>query len=115
MAAEFTIDYLEFPSANGSASVDFFKTAFGWSSINYGPGYTGIAEAGIDVGVDAQADRVAAPLAIIRTNDLEQALVQVVGAGGTITRDPFDFPGGRRFHFREPGGSELAVWIARAE
>jgi uncharacterized protein len=35
----------------------------------------------------------------------------VVGAGGVITLDPFDFPGGRRFHFREPGGNELAVWM----
>jgi len=28
-----------------------------------------------------------------------------------LTRDIFAFPGGRRFHFREPGGCELAVWI----
>lgn len=113
MSQKYTIDYLELPSSDNGASAEFFKSAFGWGSIPYGPGYTGITEAGIDVGVDGQSDRVAAPLIIIRTEDLDQALVQVVGAGGVITRDPFDFPGGRRFHFREPGGAELAVWISK--
>jgi predicted enzyme related to lactoylglutathione lyase len=37
----------------------------------------------------------------------------VQAAGGVITRPPFDYPGGRRFHFREPGGTELAVHIER--
>jgi predicted enzyme related to lactoylglutathione lyase len=37
-----------------------------------------------------------------------------VAAGGAITTPAFDFPGGRRFHFREPGGVELAVWIEKA-
>jgi predicted enzyme related to lactoylglutathione lyase len=34
----------------------------------------------------------------------------VLAAGGKITRDIFSFPGGQRFHFKEPGGNELAVW-----
>jgi len=25
----------------------------------------------------------------------------------------FQFPGGRRFHFTDPGGNELAVWSER--
>ena len=52
-------------------------------------------------------------MAIIRTSDLDDAERRVIAAGGVITRAQFDFPGGRRFHFREPGGNELAVWIAR--
>jgi predicted enzyme related to lactoylglutathione lyase len=35
------------------------------------------------------------------------------GAGGVITQAPFEFPGGRRFHFRDPSGNELAVWSDR--
>lgn len=112
MTSKYVIDYLELPSSDHAQSRQFFTNAFGWTFTDYGPDYTAINDAGIEAGIDADTQRVAAPLAIIRTTDLEQALVQVVGAGGTITRDPFDFPGGRRFHFREPGGNEMAVWIA---
>ena len=52
---------------------------------------------------------------VIRTDDLDDAERRVTAAGGTITRPQYDFPGGRRFHFREPGGSELAVYVERAE
>ena len=34
---------------------------------------------------------------------------RVEAAGGTITDPIFEFPGGRRFHFRDPGGNELAA------
>ena len=43
-------------------------------------------------------------------DDLAEAEKAVKLAGGVITQPPFTFPGGRRFHFREPGGNELAVW-----
>lgn len=29
---------------------------------------------------------------------------------GRIVEPPFDFPGGRRFHFADPSGNVLAVW-----
>lgn len=35
---------------------------------------------------------------------------KVEAAGGQIVKPIFTFPGGRRFHFTEPGGSELVVW-----
>ncbi|KKB13804.1 hypothetical protein VE25_00015 [Devosia geojensis] len=109
----FTIDYLEFPSGDGSASRKFFAEAFDWGLIDYGPTYSGLDGAGIDGGIDATDGRVAAPLAVIRTDDLDAAEARVKVAGGTITRPQFDFPGGRRFHFREPGGCELAVYVSR--
>ena len=31
-------------------------------------------------------------------------------SGGKISKDIFSFPGGRRFHFIDPAGNELAVW-----
>lgn len=113
MAGTYQIDYIEFPSTNGVRTREFFGEAFGWRFTNYGPTYDGIDDAGIDAGIDSDTSRPAAPLAVIRTGDLEAAERDVVAAGGIITRPAFDFPGGRRFHFREPGGTELAVWISR--
>lgn len=109
------IDYIEFPSTNRAASSAFFETAFGWGRTSYGPHYDGLENAGIDGGVDQAEGRVAATMAIVRTDDLDDAEKRVVAAGGVITREQFDFPGGRRFHFREPGGNELAVWVSHEE
>ncbi|HET8728175.1 MAG TPA: VOC family protein [Alphaproteobacteria bacterium] len=111
MQQSYQIAYLEFPSDNGLRSRKFFEEAFGWAFTSYGPDYTGINDAGIDAGIDCTDGRVAGPLAVIRTADLAKAEDDVLAAGGVITRPAFDFPGGRRFHFREPGGNELAVWV----
>lgn len=107
------ITYIEFPSADRDASGAFFEQAFGWGRISYGPAYEGLDQAGIDTGIDASSERVSAPLAIVQTDDLDAAQARVLAAGAVITRPQFDFPGGRRFHFREPGGCELAVFVER--
>jgi predicted enzyme related to lactoylglutathione lyase len=107
------IDYVEFPSTNRALTSAFFRAAFGWGIVSYGPDYDGLAQAGIDGGVDQASERVAATMAIVRTDDLDAAERRVLAAGGVITLAQFDFPGGRRFHFREPGGNEMAVWVAR--
>jgi predicted enzyme related to lactoylglutathione lyase len=106
------IDYVEFPSSNRAVTSAFFQAAFGWGVVSYGPDYDGLAQAGIDGGVDQSQDRVAATMAVVRTDDLDGAERRVLAAGGTVTRAQYDFPGGRRFHFREPGGNEMAVYIA---
>tara|TARA_R110002020_G_scaffold19378_1_gene67112 strand:- start:277 stop:612 length:336 start_codon:yes stop_codon:yes gene_type:complete len=107
------IDYVEFPSTDRAATTAFLGAAFGWGTISYGPDYDAITGAGIDGGVDQADGKVAATMAIIRTDDLDAAQQRVIAAGGVITRAQFDFPGGRRFHFREPGGNEMAVWMTR--
>ena len=107
------IDYIEFPSTNRAQSSAFFQAAFGWGIISYGPDYDALSDAGIDGGIDQAAEKVAATMAIVRTEDLDDAERRVISAGGTITRAQFDFPGGRRFHFREPGGNEMAVYISK--
>jgi predicted enzyme related to lactoylglutathione lyase len=109
------IDYIEFPSTDRAGTSAFFAAAFGWGITSYGPSYDGLENAGIDGGVDQGEGRVAATMAIVRTDDLDDAQKRVIAAGGVIIRQQFDFPGGRRFHFREPGGNELAVWASRAE
>ena len=45
--------------------------------------------------------------------DLDGTLAKVAAAGGVIVKPPFAFPGGRRFHFRDLDGYEIAVWSAR--
>jgi len=106
------IDYIEFPSTNRAVTSAFFQAAFGWGITSYGPDYDGINNAGIDGGIDQAPQKVAATMAVIRTQNLDDAERRVKAAGGTITRPQFDFPGGRRFHFREPGGNEMAVYVA---
>jgi uncharacterized protein len=107
--AKYEIDNVELPVGDPASSAAFFREAFGWSVVDYGADYQAVQGGGPELGL--ATGHSSAPLAIIRTDDLEQAMLQVVGAGGVITLDPFDFPGGRRFHFREPGGNELAVWM----
>ena len=108
------IDYIELPSADLGATSAFLARAFGWGMVDYGPDYRGFTGAGLDGGINGSADGAAGvPLVILKTDDLDAALVQVTAAGGVITRAAYAFPGGRRFHFREPGGNGMAVWAER--
>jgi predicted enzyme related to lactoylglutathione lyase len=108
------IDYAEFASTDPAASRVFLERAFGWTFTDYGPDYTAFERAGIDGGFARSADG-GPPLVILYADDLDAAEASVVAAGGVITVPQFDFPGGRRFHFREPGGNVLAVWGKREE
>ena len=58
----------------------FYSEVFSWRYQDYGPQYAEIIGAA------------------------------VVKAGGRVTVPIFDFPGGRRFHFADPSGNELAIW-----
>ena len=108
------IDYVEFASGDLAKSKAFFDKAFGWDFQDYGPDYAAMTNAGLDGGLQSDpAEANAAPLVILKADDLEAAEAAVKAAGGTVTRPIFPFPGGRRFHFREPGGNELGVWSER--
>jgi predicted enzyme related to lactoylglutathione lyase len=41
---------------------------------------------------------------------LDAIEAKITQAGGKIVRKAYAFPGGRRFHFSDPNGNELAVW-----
>ena len=103
------LDYLELPGGDLPASKAFYGAAFGWRFLDYGPEYAAF-EAGLDGGFDAQADATRTPLPVLFASDLEAMLAKVEAAGGVIVKPVFAFPGGRRFHFRDPAGNELAVW-----
>lgn len=108
------IDYVELPSATAhEVTRGFYAAAFGWTFENYGPDYSATAGGTVDVGLNGQQeDALSAPLPVIRVASLEAALDAVCEAGGIIARPIYSFPGGRRFHFIDPGGNELAVWSA---
>lgn len=102
--------YLELPVADSGKSAAFYGRAFGWTFTDFAPTYSATTTGDTDIGLDADAEtRVKAPLPVIDTDDLEASLAAVVAAGGTIAVPIFAFPGGRRFHFIDPDGHELAV------
>lgn len=105
------LDYLEMPATGGTLdSVKaFYSAAFSWSFTDYGPTYSAYNE-GLEGGFDADLDAVAKPLPVLYSEKLEETLAAVEDAGGKIVRPIFPFPGGRRFHFIDPAGNELAVW-----
>jgi hypothetical protein len=107
------IDYVELPAGDLAATKSFYAAAFGWGFTDYGPTYAGFEGAGLDGGLaSGDAASTTVPLVILKADDLEAALERVEAAGGAITAPIFDFPGGRRFHFRDPAGNELGVWGA---
>ncbi|USD39185.1 MULTISPECIES: VOC family protein [Ferrimonas] len=109
-----TINYIEFASADLDASKGFFEAAFGWPFQDYGPDYSAFTTPELSGGlfynpkVATTAD--GAPLLVLHSSDLGASLDRVRAAGGRIVKPIFEFPGGRRFHFVEPGGNELAIW-----
>lgn len=109
------LNYLELPVAETGRAKAFYGAAFGWTFADFGPTYAATLSGDTDVGFQAEAgEKSAAALPVIDVDDLDAALVAVEGAGGTITKTMFAFPGGRRFHFRDPDGHELAAVRADA-
>jgi hypothetical protein len=104
------VDYVELPGGDLVATKQFYAEAFGWGFTDYGPAYAAF-EQGVDGGFNADAaDQAKAPLVILYAHDLEAMEAKVRAAGAAVVRPIYSFPGGRRFHFRDPSGNELAVW-----
>ncbi|PIE02635.1 MAG: glyoxalase [Acidobacteria bacterium] len=114
MSKDGKIDYLEFPSSDITKTKQFFEKVFGWSFKDYGDDYTCFFNQGLNGGI-YRSEKVAAvekgsTLAVLYSQNLEETQAKVEKAGGRTVKEIFSFPGGRRFHFSEPGGSEFAVW-----
>lgn len=108
------VDYIEFRSTDLEATRTFYTRVFGWEFTDYGPEYTSFADGRLSGGF-ALAPEVASggPLVVVYARELEEVEGRVVEHGGEVTKEIFEFPGGRRFHFTDPSGNELAVWSDR--
>ena len=103
------LNYVELLVPDAGAAKAFYESAFGWSLTDYGPGYAGGDAGGSELGLHAEnADKP--PLPGIAVDDLEAALENITRLGAEIVVPIFAFPGGRRFHFRDPGGNEIACY-----
>jgi predicted enzyme related to lactoylglutathione lyase len=109
------IDYVEFDVADMARAKKFYGDVFGWTFKDYGPGYCEFRDGRLTGGFAGagKARGAGGPLVILYANDLSDIQRRIEAAGGRIVTVPYYLPGGRRFHFADPYGYDLAVWTAR--
>ena len=105
------VDYIEFKSNNLEKTKAFYTEVFKWKFTDYGTTYTSFEESGVAGGFEqSEKPIVNGVLVVLYHENLEAVTDKIKSAGGKITKDIFSFPGGKRFHFTDPSGNELAVW-----
>lgn len=104
------INYIELSAPDFAAVKAFYATVFGWAFTDYGAGYLAFNDGTLDGGFAPGTPKEGGALVILYSNNLEASRNAIQENGGTITQDIYSFPGGRRFHFRDPAGNGLAVW-----
>jgi len=109
------INYIELPALDFPKTKQFYGDVFGWTFQDYGDDYCAFNDGSLDGGFYRSALRSksaenGAALVILYTDDLESTMDRITAAGAKICTPMFSFPGGRRFHFLDPSGNELAVW-----
>ena len=102
-------NYLEFKTPDVAAAKRFYAKAFAFEFVDYGDAYAGVNGDGLEIGLH-RSDQSEPPLVGFQTDDIAAAEAKVRDAGGEIVQETYEFPGGRRFHFRDPGGNELLVY-----
>ena len=110
------IDYVELNVSDLPATRAFYEQAFGWEFNDYGPTYAGIrsASGGDEIGgLNAEGEpQPGGPFVLLWSDDLDASAEAIRSAGGEVTEGPYEYPGGRRFHFRDPSGNVLGVYQA---
>lgn len=105
------INYVELRAKDLEAVKGFYSKSFGWTFTDYGPDYIAFSDSGLDGGFEkSDKEIINGALVVLYHEDLEATKEKVISANGRISKDIFTFPGGRRFHFIDPSGNELAVW-----
>jgi predicted enzyme related to lactoylglutathione lyase len=108
-----TINYIEFPLRDPGATQHFYHDLFGWEFTSWGPDYISFSGAGVEGGFNREDGVISAPpgiLVVLYSENLQDMRDRIEAIGGRILKPIFDFPGGRRFHFSDPNGNELAIW-----
>lgn len=104
-------DYVEFVVRDIAKTKAFYGAVFGWAFTDYGPAYTSFADGSLGGGFTTDGTpRPGGPLMVFHVDDLEATLAKVRAAGGAVVKEPFAFPGGRRFQFTDPDGYEISAW-----
>ncbi|AYJ50453.1 VOC family protein [Rhodococcus sp. P1Y] len=110
------LNYIELTVTDLAAAQAFYADAFGWEFNAYGPEYAGIKGAdGEEVGglaFSTEPPLSGGPFVLLYSDNLDASVDSVTSAGGEVTNGPYEFPGGRRFHFTDPSGNELGIWSA---
>jgi predicted enzyme related to lactoylglutathione lyase len=105
------INYIEFPCTNPQSIKSFYSSIFGWTFQDWGPDYISFSDGNLEGGFTTTEPVVqGGARVVLYSQNLEATLASVVQAGGKIHKEIFSFPGGRRFHFLDPDGNQLAVW-----
>lgn len=105
------INYIEFKAKDLEAVKKFYSETFQWQFTDYGPTYTSFSESGIQGGFEQSDEAIVnGALVVLYHSNLESIKNDIISSQGIISIDIFSFPGGRRFHFVDPAGNELAVW-----
>jgi len=105
------IDYIEFKSADIEQTKIFYSNTFGWTFTDYGPNYTAFSGSGVAGGFELTTEPIVnGVLVVLYHENLEEIQEHIISVGGIISKEIFEFPGGKRFHFTDPSGNELAIW-----
>src|SRR5690554_3956052 len=104
------IQYIEFLSSDIAKTKEFYSKCFGWKFTDYGINYTTFGGDYVDGYFTSGNPVKDTVLVVLYSEDLISTKNKVISAGGTIVKDIFSFPGGKRFQFTDPDGYELAVW-----
>ena len=105
------INYVEFKAKDLENIKKFYKSTLDWSFTDYGPTYIAFSNSGMEGGFEKTEEAIVnGALVIMYHRNLNAIKTKIMESGGKITKDIFSFPGGRRFHFKDPSGNELAVW-----
>ena len=105
------INYIEFKAKDLEKIKEFYTKSFSWTFTDYGPTYVAFSESGLEGGFEKTENEIVnGALVVLYHKDLDFIKNKIIEFGGKITKDIFSFPGGRRFHFIDPAGNELAVW-----
>lgn len=108
-----SVNYLELPLEDHASTKSFYQSVFGWEFQEWGPDYLCFTGAGIDLGFNRELEPAALSsgvLVVLYSRELEKTAAAVKQAGQSLVKETYDFPGGRRFHFSDPNGNEIAVW-----
>lgn len=106
-----TINNIEFPAQDFERIKEFYGNVFNWTFTSYGEQYLEFSDGNMLGGFNKNLDKKAnGPLVIIYSTNLEETETLIQKHGGKITLSTSSFPGGRRFHFQDIEGNELAVW-----